>query len=143
MAGVLYTVTAAANNMTQNKINPSTITSKETVSVITTPTPIDSSTSRDVNDPFSSAFGIDSVENIFSNSSVTDLLTSNYYLHIIILYLLNNLIIVLLCDLIIEYNWKLLFIKNIFTIFFGQISGERFYNLVIKSINYIGKMNKV
>jgi hypothetical protein len=70
-----------------------------------------------------------------NDNSVFVLLNSNYFLHVIILYLLFNLIILLLVDLVIKYNWKLLFIKNIF--------GDRFYNLVIKLINYTSKLNKI
>jgi hypothetical protein len=44
-----------------------------------------------------------------SNNSVYILLNSNFLLDIIILYLLFNLIILLLADLVAKYNWKLLF----------------------------------
>jgi uncharacterized membrane protein YgcG len=70
-----------------------------------------------------------------NSDSVYVLLNSNFLLHIIILYLLSNLIILLLADLAIKYNWNFLFIKNIF--------GGRFYNLVIKGINYISRLNKI
>lgn len=128
-AGVLVTATNAANSIAQNKINSKTPTTGVTTSATSsTPTGTPSS-----DDP--TAFSIDSIGNNFKDSSVMDLLSSNCYLHIIILYLLFNLTLLLLSDLIIKYNWKFLFIKNIF--------GERFYNLVMKTINYSSKVNKI
>ena len=43
-----------------------------------------------------------------------DLLNSNYLLHIIMLYLILNLIILLLFRLVDQYNWEFLFKNNIF-----------------------------
>lgn len=128
-AGVLVTATNAANSIAQNKINYKTFTAGVTTSATSsTPTGRPSS-----NDP--TAFSIHSIGNKFKDSNVMDLLNSNCYLHIIILYLLFNLTILLLSNFIIDYNWKFLFIKNIF--------GVRFYNLVMKTINYSSKVNKI
>ena len=77
-----------------------------------------------------SAFSVNPVEN---NNSVMDLLYSNYILHGIILYLLFNLIFILFSNLVIKYNWELLFIKKIF--------GVKVHNLVMKSIKYTQKLN--
>jgi hypothetical protein len=37
--------------------------------------------------------------------------------------------------MVVENKWNLMFIKNIF--------GERFYNLLIKSLSYTGKYNRI
>lgn len=133
VAGILITATNAANSITQKNINYQTPTTGVNTSGTSSTHTGTSSSGFGGDGPHASS--IKSIENIFQDNSVMDLLTSNYFLNIIILYLLFNLIILLLSDLVIKYNWKLLFIKNIF--------GERFYNLVMKSLNYTSKLNKI
>lgn len=59
------------------------------------------------------------------------LLDANYILHICILYLPIGLMILYVSTMVVENKWNLIFIKNIF--------GERFYNLLIKSLSYTDK----
>ena len=62
-------------------------------------------------------------------------LTSNFVLHIAILYLLFALAILYLSDKVVKNKWELIFIRNIF--------GERFYTLLIKGLNYTSKSNQI
>lgn len=122
-AGTLITATNAANSITQKKINYNTPT-VDTNTSATYPTTtgsgttgaIPSITTSNVTNTASStttgtfgsdgphSFSIESIENISQDNSIMNLLNSNYYLHIIILYLLFNLTILLLFDLINKYN---------------------------------------
>ena len=63
------------------------------------------------------------------------LLNINFILHICILYLPIAFMILYLSTMGIENKLNLIFIKNIF--------GEWFYNLLIKSLSYAGKYNRI
>lgn len=78
-AGILVTATNAANSIAQNKINSKTPRAGVTTSA-TSSTPTGTPNSGDP-----TAFSIDSMGNKFKGSYVMDLLSSNCYLHIIIL----------------------------------------------------------
>nr|YP_010564231.1 hypothetical protein OYW92_mgp09 [Epichloe bromicola]UYX62215.1 hypothetical protein [Epichloe bromicola] len=67
--------------------------------------------------------------------TVMSLLEANNILHICILYLPTSLMILYLSTMIVENQWNLIWIKNIF--------GNWFYNLIIKFLSYTGKYNRI
>ena len=120
--GLLVTAANAANSIVQNNINSSKAETKSLVTV---------SETVDPKGP-SSAFSIESIENLYEDNSVSDLLISNYYLHIIILYLLFNLIIILMIN---YFDFKFNFLE--------KIVGKKIYNYVLKVIVHIKKLNSL
>lgn len=126
------TIASTIGQFIQNKIDN---TQKEVNNLKITKTPksnptISSNSGNDNDGPV--AFSIEPYTDL---DTVMSLLNSNLILHICILYLLVALLILYISTMVIENKWNLMFIKNIF--------GERFYNLLIKSLSLSGKNNKI
>ena len=145
-AGVLVTAANAANSITQAKINSSIPTSGPggsnaggyscDVGYNTSNT---GNTGNNTTNTFTGSdnWSLDDCVafSAYDDDSVMVLLNSNFVLHIIILYLLFNLVILLSSRLIIQGSLKLAFVKNIF--------GDHIHKLVVKAIDYISTFNNV
>lgn len=120
---------AAASAALKSSTSPTTSTSAQASSTQPTPT---SNTGGASSVDGSAAF---SIEPSADFDTVMSLLNANHILHLCILYLPIALMILFISTMILENKWNLIFIRNIF--------GEWFYNLVIKSLSYTGKYNRI
>lgn len=125
------TVANAIGSISQKKIDNAVVASS--VKSATSPTtPTSPPTSNPGSGDGSAAFSIEPGADL---DTVMSLLDANHILHICILYLPIALMILYVSTMVVENKWNLIFIKNIF--------GVRFYNLVIKSLSYTGKYNRI
>lgn len=120
---------AAVSTAVKSSTSSTTSTSAQASSTQPTPT---SNTGGDSSGDGFSAF---SIEPSADFDTVMSLLNANHILHLCILYLPIALMILYVSTMIVENKWNLIFIKNIF--------GEWFFNLVIKSLSYTGKYNRI
>ena len=126
LGGATATLASGANSIFQKKIDSALV--KSVKSNPTTPTSPPTS-----NTGSSTAFSVEP-----SGADIDTVLTflnSYFILECCILYLLLSLMIFYLSNMALENKLNLIFIKNIF--------GERFYNLLIKSLSYAGKYNRI
>lgn len=129
IGGIGITVTNVANSFLQKRIDSIAVNSTKSNPISTSISP---SSSNSNNGDGPAAFSIEPGADL---DTVMTLLNTNLILHICILYLPIALMILYISTMVFENKWNLTFIKNLF--------GERFYNLLIKSLSYSAKYNKV
>lgn len=145
IGGASVVVANATNLISQNKIDNATAERAEkssTLSTTSTSAQASSSPSQPTTPTFNTGGGsfadggaAFSIEPGADLDTVMSLLDANHILHLCILYLPIALIILYVSTMIVENKWNLIFIKNIL--------GDWFYNLLIKSLSYTGKYNRI
>lgn len=131
IGGSTVTVANTIGSIIQKKNDDTTVASASAVKSNPT-THTSPSTSNPGSGDGPSAFSIEPSADL---DTVMSLLDANLILHICILYLPIALMTLYVSTMIVENKWNLIFIKNIF--------GEWFYNLLIKSLSYTGKYNRI
>lgn len=145
IGGASLVIANATNIITQNKFSndtPASAVKSSTLSTTSTSAQASSSPSQPTT-PTSNTGGGSfgdggvafSIEPGADLDTVMSLLDANHILHLCILYLAIALIILYVSTMIVENKWNLIFIKNIL--------GDWFYNLLIKSLSYTGKYNRI
>ena len=137
IGGVSVVVANATGSLTQKKIdNAVTSAVKSNPTLPTSPAQTNATTTSEATNPGSgdvpTAFSIEPGADL---DTVMSLLDANHILHTCTLYLSVALMILYVTTMVVEKNLNLIFIKNIF--------GEGFYNLLIKSLSFTAKYNRI